>query len=183
MKKKHWIIGSIVGAIIVFAWQALSWTVIGVHDDQMKYTPAQDEILTLLNSKITEEGLYSMPSGATEKEAMDAAEKNEGKPWATVIYHKEYHMKMASRMIRGFLVDLFLVISLIYVLTRGGAVPVARRVFAGSVAWGLAFFLAGIYTGHIWFDLPWHMIKGDLIDNVVAWSLCGIWLGWWLNRK
>jgi hypothetical protein len=183
MNRKKWIIGSLVGTIIVFAWQALSWTAIVVHDKQMKYTPAQDEILALLNSKITDEGLYSMPSGATEKEAMDRAEQNEGKPWASIIYHKEYHMKMGMRLTRAFLIDLVLVISLIYVLTRGGAVPIARRVFSGAVAWGLAFFLAGEYMGHNWFDLPWHMIGPNLIDNLVSWSICGIWLGWWMNRK
>jgi len=183
MKRKHWIIGSLVGAIIVFAWQGLSWMVIGIHDKQMKYTPAQDEIMNVLSAKLTEEGLYSMPSAATKKEMEEKAKEMEGKPWAAVIYHKEYHMNIAMRTTRALLVDLFLAVSLIYVLTRGGVVPFPSRVFSASVAWGLAFFLAGQYMGHVWFDLPWHMITGDLIDNVVAWSLCGIWLAWWLNRK
>ncbi len=180
---KKWLIGSIVGGIIVFAWQGLSWMVIGIHDSQMKYTPAQAEILSVLNSNLTEDGLYAMPSAATKKDAEEVAKGNEGKPWASVIYHKEYHMDTAKRMIRAFLVDIFLVVSLIYVFTRGGATPIPRRVFSGSVAWGLAFFLAGQYMGHVWFDLPWHMIKGELFDQLISWSLCGIWLGWWLNRK
>jgi uncharacterized membrane protein len=183
MKRKQWIIGSIVGAIIVFAWQGLSWMVIGIHDSQMKYTPAQKEIMNVISSNLTEEGLYSMPSAATKKEQQDMMKEMEGNPWATVIYHRQYHSDVAMRMIRGFLVDLFLVISLIYILTRGGAVPIARKVFSGSVAWGLAFFLAGQYMAHVWFDLPWHMITGDLIDNIVSWSICGIWLGWWMNKK
>jgi len=107
----------------------------------------------------------------------------EGKPWVSVIYHKSFNNDMTRRLIRAFLVDVFLVISLIYILTRGGTVPIPRRVFSGSVALGLAFFLWGPYIGHVWFDLPWQMIKGDLIDALVAWSLCGVWLGWWLNRK
>src|SRR5258705_5423302 len=179
---KKWIIGSIVGAMLVFAWQGLSWMAIGVHDKQMKFTPAQNEIMNVLTANLTEDGLYAMPSAATKKEQQDMMEGMEGKPWASVIYHKEYHSNMAMRMIRAFLVDLFLVVSLIYIFSAGGATPTARRVFSRSVAYGLAFFLAGQYMGHVWFDLPWHMITGDLIDNVVAWSLCGIWLAWWLNR-
>lgn len=182
MKRKHWIIGSLVGAIIVFAWQALSWMMLGIHDNGMKYTPAQDQIMEVLSSNLTEEGLYMIPSAPTKKEQEEKVKEMEGKPWASVIYHKKFHMAMAGPMIRGFLVNLFLVISLIYILTRGG-VPIARRVFSGSVAMGLAFFLWGPYTGHIWFGLPWHMIKGDLIDSLAAWSLCGLWLGWWLNKK
>ncbi|MES1222688.1 MAG: hypothetical protein ABUT20_44750 [Bacteroidota bacterium] len=179
---KKWIIGSFVGAIIVFAWQAASWMFLGIHDSQMKYTPAQTEIMTVLTSANLEEGLYMMPSAPTKKEQEDMVKGMEGKPWASVIYHKEFHMAMAMPMIRGFLVDIFLVISLIYLLTRGGT-PIARRVFAGSVALGLSYFLWGPYMGHIWFELPWSMIKGDLIDSLAAWGLCGLWLGWWLNRK
>jgi hypothetical protein len=183
MKKKQWIIGSIVGAIIVFAWQGLSWMVLDIHESGMKYTAAQDEIMNVLNARITEEGLYMMPSAPTKKERMDKMKETEGKPWASVIYRKEMHGDMVMPMIRGFLVDIVLVISLIYIFTRGGATPVPRRIFAGSVAFGLAFFLWGPYMGHIFYDLPWSMIKGDLIDGLVAWSLCGIWLGWWMNKK
>jgi lipopolysaccharide export LptBFGC system permease protein LptF len=178
---KKWLIGSLVGAIIVFGWQAASWMFLGIHDKQMKYTPAQTEIMSVLSANLTEDGLYSMPSAPTKKEQRDMVKGMEGKPWASVIYHKEFHMDMAMPMIRGFLIDIFLVISLIYVLTRGGT-PISRRVFSGSVAMGLAFWLWGPYTGHVWFQLPWHMIQGDLIDALVAWSLCGLWLGWWLNR-
>ena len=179
---KKWLIGSLVGALIVFGWQGLSWMVLGIHDSTMKYTPAQNEIMTAISAGITEDGLYMMPSAATKKEQEAMKDQMDGKPWATVIYHKEFKMDMAMPMIRAFLVDLFLVISLIYILTRGGT-PIGRRVFSGSVALGLAFFLWGPYHGHIWFQLPWHMIKGDLIDSLASWSLCGIWLGWWLNRK
>lgn len=183
MSKKHWIIGSLVGAIIVFAWQSLSWMMLGVHDKQMKYTPAQNEIMTVLSANLTEEGLYALPSAATNKEKEAMMKDMEGKPWASIIYHKAYDTSMGMRIVRAFLVDLFLVITLIYLFTRGGTVPIPRRIFSGAFAYGLAFFLGGEYMGRIWFDLPWHMIMGNLIDNLAAWSLCGVWLAWWMNRK
>jgi len=180
---KKYILGSIVGAIIVFGWQGLSWMVLGVHDGQMKYHPAQKEIMDVISTNTTEDGLYMLPSAPTKKEQEAMMDQMEGKPWASIIYHKSHEANIAMRMIRAFLVDIFLVITLIYILTRGGVSPIPRRVFSASVALGLAFFLWGQYMGHVWFDLPWHMIKGDLIDALVAWSLCGAWLGWWLNRK
>jgi hypothetical protein len=180
---KKYIIGSIAGGILVFGWQGLSWMVIGVHDSQMKYHPSQKEIMDVISPNTPEDGLYMLPSAPTKKGQEAMMKEMEGKPWASIIYHKEYHADIAMRMIRAFLVDVFLVISLIYIFSRGGATPIPMRVFAGSVAFGLSLFLAGFYMGHVWFDLPWHMIKGDLIDNLVAWSLCGGWLGWWLNKK
>ena len=179
---KKWLIGSVVGAIIVFAWQAASWMFLPTHDSTMKYTANQDQILSTLSANLTEDGMYMLPSAPTRKEQQDMMESTIGKPWASVIYHKSMRGDMVMPMIRSFLVDIFLVISLIYMLTRGG-IPIARRAFAGSVALGLFSFLWGPYTGHIFFELPWHMIWGDLIDSVVAWGLCGLWVGWWLNRK
>ena len=105
----------------------------------------------------------------------------EGKPWASVIYHKSMSTDMAMPLIRCFLVDFFLVISLIYVLTRGGT-PIARRAFSGAVALGLFAWLWTFYMGHIFFSLPRSMILPDLLDSIVAWGLCGLWVGWWLNR-
>jgi len=181
LNMKKWIVGSLVGAIIVFVWQAASWMFLGIHDKAMKYTPAQDQIMNVLNSSNLDEALYALPSAPTKKEQEDMMKTMEGKPWASVIYHKSFHMDMAMPMIRGFLVDFFLVISLIYVLTRGG-IPIARRAFSGSVALGLMTFLWGEYMGHIWFELPWSMILPTLLDSIVAWGLCGLWIGWWLNR-
>jgi hypothetical protein len=46
---KKWLIGSLVGAILVFLWQFLSWTILPIHSGEAKYTPAEKEILTSLS--------------------------------------------------------------------------------------------------------------------------------------
>ncbi len=182
---KKWLIGSLLGAILVFLWQFLSWTMLGIHDGEAKYTPAQDSIMSYLSSVIKEDGMYMLPTvppGSSMKDGEALAEKMNGKPFATVVYKSSYVRSMTKPMIRGFLVDLFLVFSLIYILTRGGT-PKAMRIVAGSVAVGLFTFLVGPYTAHNWFQVPMEAITGHLIDAIVAWGLVGVWLGWWLNRK
>jgi hypothetical protein len=179
---KKWILGSLVGAIIVFVWQAASWMFLGIHDEQAKYHPAQDEILALLNEKTPEDGHYMLPNAPTKKEQEELMKKMEGKPWASVIYHKSMKTDMTMQMIRGFLVNFVLVLLLVVILTKGG-LPGFSGFFTGSLGVGVFTFLWGPYMGHIWFDLPWHMIRGEIIDAIVAWGLCGLWLGWWMNRK
>ena len=182
---KKWLIGSLVGAIIIFMWQFLSWNVLGIHETAVKYHPSQDSIVKYLSASITEDGAYMLPRakpGLSRKECETFMEQQEGKPWASVIYHNKFESNMAMAMTRGFLIDLFLAISLIYILTRAGT-PTAMRIFAASIAVGLLTFLWGPYTAHNWMALPMDMIKGDLIDAFAAWGLCGIWLGWWLNKK
>ncbi len=41
---KKTIIGAIVGGIIIFAWQFLSWGPLNLHEAQQQYTPKQDTI-------------------------------------------------------------------------------------------------------------------------------------------
>ena len=181
---KKWIIGSLVGAIIVFAWQAASWMFLGIHDSTMKYSPAQNEIMSVLSANIKEEGAYMLPNAPTKKEQeqMMKDKVNEGKPWASVIYHPSYSSKMTMKMIRGFLVCFVMVLLLVIALTKGG-MPSFTGFLTGSLAVGVFTFLCGPYMGHNWFELPWHMIRGDIIDSIVAWGLCGAWLGWWMNKK
>jgi hypothetical protein len=183
---KKWLIGSLVGGILVFLWQFLSWTILPLHSGEAKYTPAEKEILKTLSASGLKDGMYMLPTAPPEASSMEDHEKimkeMEGKPWATLIYRSAYKNDMVMPMIRGFLVDWFLVFTLIYILTRGGT-PTAIRVLAGSVAIGLFTFLVGPYTMHNWFQTPNETYTGHLIDGIVAWGLVGIWLGWWLNRK
>jgi hypothetical protein len=182
---KKWLLGSLVGAILVFLCQFLSWTILPLHQGEAKYTPAQTDVLNAIRNSIKEDGMYMMPTtppDASMEEREKLMKDMDGQPWATVIYRSAYESDMVMPMVRGFLVDWFLVFTLIYILTRGG-LPTRIRTLAGSVAVGLFTFLAGPYTMHNWFQTPTETYIGHFIDAIVIWGICGIWLGWWLNRK
>jgi len=181
---KKWIIGSLVGAIIVFAWQASSWMFLGIHDSQMKYTPAQDQIMSTLSSSLNEDGMYFLPThkpSASNQEKQDMMKQMSGKPWAWITYGKSWSDNMTTPMIMGFIIDIILVVLLISVLVRGG-LPNFIGIFTGAIAVGLFSFLVGPYMLRNWYNIPWSSIQGYLIDAVSAWGLCGLWLGWWLRR-
>ncbi|WP_236973473.1 hypothetical protein [Membranihabitans maritimus] len=57
---KIWI-GSLVGGLILFIWQFLSWSMLNIHDNEMEYTPNQVQILEVLNENL-EEGNYFLPT-------------------------------------------------------------------------------------------------------------------------
>ena len=150
---KKWLIGSLVGAVLVFLWQFLSWTILPFHSGEAKYTAAQNELLNSISASLKEDGTYMLPTiqpGASTEEHQNLMTSMEGKPWATVIYRSSYQPDMVMQLIRGFLVDLVLVFTLIYILTRAGT-PTSIRILAGSVAVGFFTFLAGPYTMHNWF--------------------------------
>ena len=181
---KKWVIGSLVGAIIVFAWQFFSWTMLGIHSGEEKYTSAQDQVLSALSSSNMEDGMYMLPTtqpGATMQEQQNLMQQNEGKPWARIVYVKSMSTSMTTPIIIGFIVDIILVVLLISILVRGG-LPSFTGIFTGAIAVALFSFLWEPYTQHNWYNVTWSAIKGHLIDDIVAWGLCGLWLGWWLRR-
>lgn len=180
---KKTIVASLVGAIILFLWQFLSWTITELHRPAQEYTPKQDSILQYLNSQFSEDGSYFLPTypkGASMDEQQKLMEAATGKPWAQIQYHKSMNANMGMNMARGFIVNiaiLWLVCWLFGKMTN----PSFGTIFGASLAIGLIVFMHGPYTNHIWFQS--RDLMAYLIDAVLAWGLTGIWLGWWLKRK
>jgi len=174
------IIGALVGGLILFIWQFLSWTITGLHDSQMAYTPNQDAVMEVLAENL-EEGSYFLPTVAKDTpsdEAQQFMKDMEGKPWATISYHEVYSNNMATNMIRGYTVNFLAVLLLCWVLLKFANLSFSSALIT-SLAVGFIGYLTVNYINSIWFEgntIP------DLIDVIVSWGLVGAWLGWWLRR-
>jgi hypothetical protein len=183
MKKA--IIGSVVGAVIILIWQFLSFGAINFHRPAQDYTDKQDAILSFLNGQGLKEGGYVLPSlpSTASREEMEAAMKvSDGKPWARIEYHNSAANNtsaMIMNMVRGFLVNVVIVLLFCWLVARMTA-PGFGTILAAAIAVGLIAFLNEPYTGFIWYKT--FDIWAYFLDAVVAWGLTGIWLGWWLRR-
>jgi hypothetical protein len=181
MKKS--LIGSLVGGILIFIWQTLSWAMLNLHHASQEYTPKQDSIMSYLNSQFSEDGSYLLPNyppGTTREEMEKQMDLNKGKPWMQIQYHKALDINMTSNIIRGLIVDIIMVALLCWILMKI-AVPKFGTIFMACLLTGIIVFINSPYTIHIWY--PKADIMVHLADAVVSWGLCGIWLGWWLSKK
>ena len=176
------IIAVLVSAVILFLWQFLSWSMLGVHQSEFKYTANQEKILEALGQYLDEEGTYMLPGvppGTPMDQEQTLMQAHEGKPWAHISYHKSYSTAMGMSLLRGFLTDLVAAFLLVWVLMK-----IENRnlttVLLGSLAVGLVGYLTIPYLNSIWFETK---SMGYLIDSVVQWGVVGLWLGWWLNRR
>jgi hypothetical protein len=179
---KKLIIGAIVGGIIVFLWQSLSWTVLNIHQSANQYTSKQDTILNFLSSHFSESGEYFMPglpANATSDEMTKSMEVNAGKPWAKIAYHSSLDVNMTGNMIRLVLVNILMVALVVWLLQKMTA-PAFTTILLACLAIGLVAFINIPYTYHIWYKS--RDVNGYLIDAIASWGLCGIWLGWWLRK-
>ncbi len=182
---KKWLIGSVVGAILLFLWQFLSWAALGLHDKEFKYTPEQAQLLTSLTATLKEDGQYMLPTvapGASSEEMERVMKESAGKPYALIVYKNAHEVEMMMPMIRAFLVDLVIALLLIHILSKRNNLTMGT-VWMGSLAVGFVGWLWNPYMMHIWFQTPTEVITGALMDWFVAYSLVGIWLGFWLKRN
>jgi hypothetical protein len=179
---KKLLVAAIVGGIIIFLWQFLSFAALDLHRVAQQYTPKQDTIMNTLRSNLAE-GRYfipTVPENASTEEETKLMNEMEGKDWAVIDYHTKWETNMASNMTRGLLVNIIVVYLLGWILTRSGPLSFST-IFLASVFVGLIAFFNLSYTNYIWYKTPG--VWMDLMDALVAWGLTGVWLGWYLNRK
>ena len=183
---KKTIIASIVGGIIIFAWQFLSWPVLNLHKAANRYTSNQDAILAALNTNLTEEGGYivpGLPENASREDHEKLMKETDGKPWATIQYHKSREVStgaMITNMVRALIVDIIMVWLFCWIISKLNA-PRFGKIFIACLSTGLIVFFSSPYTISIWYK--WFDIMAHFTDAIVSWGLCGLWLGWWLTRR
>ena len=179
MKKQ--LIATLVGGILLFVWQFLSWTLLNVHGAEFTYTANQDRIMEVLTQNL-EEGQYMLPTAppnSTPEQQQAIMESSTGKPWATLTYHKSMSTDMGMNMLRGIAIDLLSVFLLVWLLLQSANLQF-KSALLSSLAVGVIGYLTIPYLNTIWFE---ESSIGYLIDAVAQWGLVGVWLGWWLTKK
>lgn len=182
MKKA--VVGALVGAILVFSWQAISHMLFSYHDPAYKQVEGQENVLKTLSVIFKEDGQYLIPRSAPNSSQEEMARFDEGmkgKPFALVTYHVEDNSNMAMSAVRSYTTAFLSV--LIFILLIGKNPGNFVSIFIKSIGIAIFVFLFVYYNSNIWLQTPWEVIKPELFDLLAAWGLCGLWLGWWLSRK
>ena len=182
MNKKN-IIGAVIGGIIIFFWQFISWGPGEFHYPAQRYTANADSILQFLHKQLPEEGGYMIPrspKGVSAEEMEKQLQESSGKPWAIITYHKSLDTSMGMNMARGLFVNILLVAMLIWIVSKYTKKNFLSTFFT-SLTIGLICFLNEPYTHFIWFKS--FDIYASLLDSIASWGLCGLWLGWWINKR
>lgn len=180
---KYSIIAILIGALFVLIFQALSWMVSPIHANSHKYTPMEDSLLTAMQG--LETGVYYLPGepeGATMDEINAKHEASIGKPWAVLYYHEKLEMNMFKNIGLAFLINIIMVGLLVWILKTGNITEKSKILSTTMVVSAIIVFSALIMQWN-WFSTPMHNLIGDIIDQLVAGLILGLWLGYYFNRK
>ena len=181
------IIGSLVGAIILFVWSAISWTVSPIHAHTFQYTPAQDSVLKAL-ALVDQSGAYMLPAADNnapdfQKHENDVRMANIGKPVAMLFLNKQQYEMGGSTFLMGFLCNWVtaLLLCTLVTIAGGNTLSFGRR-WAIAMIPGLIIIYAVWLVQWNWMGFPWSYLSGSVIDSLLEFAACGAWIGWWFGR-
>lgn len=171
MKQK--LLFSLIGAVILFVWQFLSFAMPNFHKSANRYTPLQDSILTKLSDLGLEQGMYVLgqPDPSLSHEQMEKSMKElDGKPWAVLNYQKTNNSAMAMPMVRDFLICLVIAFMLFWIFMQQNNPTLVNRLLVALFI-GLIGFFFHPYTEFIWYKEPG--IFAYFADGIIPWLILG----------
>jgi len=181
------IITTLVGALIIFIFQAMSWMVLPIHKDAMKYTPAEEGIMTALNSGLNEHAVYHIPGnppGISKDREEEIRVSMIGKPTALIIYNPATEDNMAKSMLIGYILNFIAVWLVVLIINLA---PQTFNTFSLKFALTMIFAMFTLMQSTLmawnWWNTPWHYLSGEAIDLVISWALAGIWIAWFMGRS
>ncbi len=184
-------IATLVGAAILFAWHTLSWTVLPIHFNTFKYTSHQDALLNHLDTTLKKKGAYMLLTADNrkgnyysenyQKELTEVKQSYQNQPKALVYFSPA---KERMRGTLGWGIAFYLISALIAVIFLTAAQGALNTFFQ---RWWFVMLLPviicimGPLADWNWLNYPWHYVKDVLLDQFVGWSLCALWLAYYVR--
>lgn len=201
------IIGAVVGAIIIFMWGFVSWTVIDLYGDVIEPVPNEPALVEQLTRQLDHSGVYVFPMPPEEGAAAPAPSSSAGNgngdgdgaasaepaptpqklweqrhragPIGTIIYQREGAPPMAPVIfVRGILINFISALIVCVLLLGAGG---WSRFYLGRVLFVLfAGFFAAFAVNAVqwnWFYHPDAYAVMMMVDVVIGWGLAGLGIG------
>ena len=174
---KPFVLSTVVGGLVLFFWQFLSFAAINLHGPAQEYTPLDREILAHLDALNLEEGMYALGSPSPEERAdpeglgAEYMARMEGQPYGVLNYQHEWRGDMTPNLIRSLVMNLIAAALITWLLSQSKNPTIVKRTIT-AVAIGFAGFIFYPYSNFIWFKNP--DIVAHMIDAIVPFALVGL---------
>jgi len=180
---KRILLAGLVGGLVVFVWGAASHMLLPVGEMGLKSMPVNSPLPETMRANLADDGLYFFPGrevGRKQTEAEDAVWMTKYKmgPTGLLLYHRSGNSPMSPRLLGVELAtDIAGALLLAYLLTQlsagGAGIGSQMRIsmLAGIFAW---VSISVPYWN--WYGFPCAFILAELIDQVVGWTLAGLFM-------
>jgi hypothetical protein len=182
MKKILW--AGLAGGLVVFVWGTVSHMLLPIGEMGFTQMPVNSPLLDSMKQNLPAEGLYAFPGtevGREQTEAEDAVWVGKYKmgPNGLLLYHpvgtdpvspKRLALQLATD-IAGALLLAYLLVAIAG--STGAQVPLAKMLRISAVA-GVFSWVSIEIAYWNWYGFPSAFVLGELIDQIVGWTLAGL---------
>ena len=173
---KNPIVYTLVGGLVLFVWQFLSYAAINLHGEAQAYTPKDQEILAFLESIELEHGMYALGAPSPEERndpALQEAylERTEGRSWGVLNYQPNWTNNMVPNLGRSLFMNLLTAFLLFWMMRNLSNRSLKRRLML-AVAVGWVGFMFFPYSHFIWYKNP--DIWAHMLDATVPFAVLGL---------
>ena len=186
------ILGALLAAVAVFAWEALSWTVLGWHENGFRSFRDEEAVAEVIKANVTSgHGIYLLPAmeeapkvaTVEEKKAFlekQTKAKEDGPYVYAIIRPGSEEISMGTNMILSFARSFVCALLVAALLSQVALFYPARIAFVAAA--GLFAGLTSDLPMWIWFENPARDTVVNIADHVIAWIIGGAVLGIFVRR-
>jgi len=181
---RQFLLGGLVGGILLFVWGALSWTVLPFNTASLHRASAEDALLASMKESMGAKGVYALPamppkSGVQsndEQMQKQYTERLKAGPTALVVFNPRGSEPMRTdQMIYGLVDDFLCALIGVWFLMRSTAYEssyIARVAYFGMFGVLVSFFVH--LTNYNCFDYPADYTVAMTLDAVLGWIVAGL---------
>lgn len=186
------ILGSFLAALAVFAWEALSWSVLGWHENSYRSFRNEEAVAEVIKANATSgQGIYRLPgmdeppsvSTAEEKKQFYKEQKEalEQGPYVfAIIRPGRTEMSMGVNLTLSFIRSFVCALLAAALLSQIALFYPARIAFVATL--GLFAGLTSDLPTWIWMENPGRDTIVNIADHLIAWIIGGAVLGGFVGR-
>ena len=187
------IAGVILTAAAVFAWEAVSWTALGWHQNGYREFRDDTAVAEVIKANVTSgKGIYLLPSMVEASKLATTAEKKaheekqakaleDGPYMYAIIRPGKGEISMGTNMTLSFIRTLLCSFLVAALLSQVALFYPARIAFVAAA--GLFAGLTADMPMWIWFEQPGRDTVVNIADHLIAWIIGGAVLGLFVGRE
>jgi len=176
---KRILVAGLLGALVIYIWGWISWTMLPWHNSTMPDLPNEDAVIGVLQTSITQTGVYQFPGMMKSNEPVWMENYKRG-PSGVLFYTAKGKNPMAADIfVFGFVLALIEALMAAWLLSVAASKMAAyvKRVLFVTCLGVFAALVSHISAAH-WMFFPANYSHVMAIDLVVTYLLAGLVIAW-----
>ena len=173
---KKTLIATVLGAVVLFVWGAISWTVLPWHHSTIHTFEDESGVAEYISAQTSESGIYYLPGKTMgdfpEEDLATSKALYETGPVLFVSAHLGPSGSMGLGMAKSFAVQFLSALAVVLLLQCGHVERFACR-WRACILIGLAIGIQANLPNMIWWSFPADYVFIGVADTVIAWTLAG----------